>query len=254
VIKSIVMHVIDGSNIAPMERWYYKHHSAEIARRYGPWIQRYESWLPVQTPKEAQEYGWFNWRFTQIYWRDLPERGAKGEYAFTPPPYWLKRVASTFIPGQCSDDFKGDQLLSNEKYVLRWVQFIRYPEGVNKEKAEEWYVNTFAKEACQHEKMYRFFSSKTIVGLGGLPGVWRDCDKPFLKGGKDLQWDRISEMWFETFDDWRNFVITNPPVYTIPEWAETNKFPFLKLGEDFISTFLLEQPNNDFIAEKRIYL
>jgi hypothetical protein len=254
MIRSIVMHAIDSSNIAPMERWYYKQHSAEIARRYGTWIQRHESWMPVHAPLDAQEYGWFNWRFTQIYWRELPESGAKGEYAFTPPKHWLKRVVSSFIPAQCNNDFKGDQLLSEEKDVLRWVQFIRYPDGVDKKSADDWYINTFAKEACQHDKLYRFFSSRTLSGLGGLPGIWRDCDKAFLKGGKDLQWDRISEMWFETFADWRDFVKVNPPTYTVPVWAVIKKFPFLNVGIDFVSTFLLEQPNNDFIAEKRIYL
>jgi hypothetical protein len=254
MIRSLVLHDINPSNIAAMERWYYKDHSAEIARRYGPWMQRHESWMPVHTPIDAQEYGWFNWRLTQVYWRELPETGAKGEYAFTPPPYWFDRIINCFIPAQCTDDFKGSQLLNFEKYVLRWVQFIQFPEGVDKEEADRWYVDIFAKEACRHDKMYRFFSSKTIKGLGRLPGVWRECDKVFLKSGKALQWDRVSEMWFENFDDWRDFVKTNPPTYTAPKWAKTDAFPFLTPYEDFVSTVVLEQPNNDFIAEKRIYL
>lgn len=40
-----------------MERWYHRDHSAEIARRYGPWLARHESYLPVDAPVDARECG-----------------------------------------------------------------------------------------------------------------------------------------------------------------------------------------------------
>ena len=40
MIKSVVVHDIPMSQIAAMERWYYKDHAPEINRRYGPWLTR----------------------------------------------------------------------------------------------------------------------------------------------------------------------------------------------------------------------
>ena len=247
------MHMIDINHIAMMERWYYLQHSAEIARRYGPWLRRHESWMPVPIPEEAKEYGWFNWRLTQNYWQEQPKSGPRGELAFTPSPVPLVRCASTQIPAQCTEDFKGFDLLPYEKYNLRWVQFIRYPEGTDKESADHWYVETMAPALCGHDRLHRFFSSKTIWVEGGLPGVWRRQDLGCLKTGKDGEWDRVTEMWFETFDDWKDFV-RNTPECELPPWAERTSFPYLNPGDTFISTFVLEQPTNDFIAEKRVYM
>lgn len=251
--KSLVLHQIDIDDIAAMERWYYLQHSAEIARRYGPWLRRHESWMPVPVPEEATEYGFFNWRFTQTYWYEEPLPGPRGELAFTPPPVPLVRCASTHIPAQCTEDFKGHQLLPYEKETLRWVQFIRFPDNVAKEKADSWYVNVMAPAICSHDKMHRFFSSRTISVASGLPGVWRECDRSKLKSGKDRQWDRVTEMWFESFRDWRDFV-RNTPKVELPEWAEQSAFPYLTCGNNFISTFIVEQPTNDFLEEKRVYL
>ena len=58
-----------------------------------------------------------------------------------------------------------------------------------------------------------------------------------------VQWDRVTELWYDSFAAWRNAVIDNPPAYTLPEWATdpfypetTDKFPFFKPGVDFVST------------------
>lgn len=251
--RSLVLHQIDMDDIATMERWYYLQHSAEIARRYGPWLCRHESWMPVPAPEDAKAYGFFNWRLTQTYWREEPLPGPRGELAFTPSPVPLVRCASTHIPAQCTEDFKGYNLLPYEKENLRWVQFIRYPDGVDKERADRWYVEVMAPAVCKHHALHRFFSSKTIQVAGGLPGVWREQDRGRLKSGKDRQWDRVSEMWFESFRDWRDFV-THAPEVELPDWAQQTTFPYLNCGDTFISTFVVEQPTNDFLAEKRVYL
>ena len=88
---------------------------------------------------------------------------------------------------------------------------------------------------------------------GGLPGVWRRQDQGRLKTGKDRQWDRVSELWFDSYSSWRSFLAGLGGVCP-PPWAERDGYPFLTLGDSFISTFLVEQPNNDFLAERRVYL
>ena len=45
--------------------------------------------------------------------------------------------------------------------------------------------------------------------------------------------------------------MNHPPKFTKPEWATWDQFPFLKPGEDFIHTFILESPDHDFTRECR---
>jgi hypothetical protein len=46
MIRSIVVHDIPVDSVAAMERWYHRVHAPEIARRYGPWLTRHESFVP----------------------------------------------------------------------------------------------------------------------------------------------------------------------------------------------------------------
>ena len=50
VIKSIVLFDMDPNIVPAWERWYYEYHSPEVARRYGPWIARHESFVPHLQP------------------------------------------------------------------------------------------------------------------------------------------------------------------------------------------------------------
>ena len=51
-----------------------------------------------------------------------------------------------------------------------------------------------------------------------------------------------------------------PPAYTPPEWATDSfygnshpTYPFFKPGVDFVSTFLLERPSDEFLRDTRYY-
>jgi hypothetical protein len=64
-----------------------------------------------------------------------------------------------------------------------------------------------------------------------------------------------------SFSAWRNAVIDSPPAYTLPEWATdpfyfeaTDAFPFFKPGVDFVSSFILERPSDEFKRDTRYYL
>ena len=119
MLKSIVVHDIDMNHIAAMERWYFREHSAEIARRYAPWLTRHESYIPVPVMAEACAYGFYNWRVTEAWWREIPQIGPKGTFSFTVPPVW-PTVATCFIPVQPSEDYMGSEFQPFEKNVLRW--------------------------------------------------------------------------------------------------------------------------------------
>ena len=103
MIRSIVVHDIPTDDVAAIERWYHRVHAAEIVRRYGPWLARHESFVPVTPPPEAAAFGVYSWRVTDGWWRELPETGPRGTLCFTPPPVW-PRVATCFIPAQPTED------------------------------------------------------------------------------------------------------------------------------------------------------
>jgi hypothetical protein len=252
MIKSIVVHDIPINHIAAMERWYFREHTAEIVRRYGPWLTRHESFLPVFPPPEAQAYGFYNWRVTEGWWREIPETGPRGTFSFTVPPVWPK-VATCFIPAQPTEDFMGFELQAREKNVLRWYVLLKYPDDVASEEGEDWFLNVHAREVMKQPGLYRFFSYKVIKEPISLPGVWAPGKTP-PPDSVLHDWDRVCELWYETFDDWRKSVIEAPPHYTRPSWAKYEKYPFLEPYIDFVCSFILERPNDEFLRDSRGYL
>jgi len=253
MIKSIVLHDIPLDAYPAMERWYYRDHAAEIARRYGPWLTRHESYLPVPlVPPEAQAFGFYNWRLTECWWREIPLPGPRGALSYTPPPVW-PRVATCFVPAQPTEDFLGGDLLPQDKVGLRWYILLRYPRGVDKKEGEEWFLGTHAPEVMQQPGLYRFFSYRVIVNAPGLPGVWHPGASPPPEI-TDTRWDRVVELWYETFGAWRRAVLEKPPTYTAPPWDTHEVFPFLRPFEDFVCTFVLERPTDEFLRDLRSYL
>jgi hypothetical protein len=250
-IKSYAMHQIDINDYASTEHWYYTYHGPQLARRYGPWLDRFESYRPVPAPGEAKAYGLTNYLCTVGIWNGVPERGAKGELALTSP----KVHAHPFHflgPVQCTEDFKGSQIEPCEKAVLRWVQMFRYPRGIDKRKADDWYLNSFSEQACECESMFRFFSFRALEDGIHLPGEWKKDTYKDMKGKpEDHEWDRLSEMWFEDYSGWKQFVEKS---FTAPEWAIHEHYPFVKPEKDYRSCFLLERPDYDWLKSNHCFL
>lgn len=251
MIKSIVVHDIPIDAVPAMERWYHRDHSAEIARRYGPWLARHESYLPVDAPADARAFGFYNWRVTEAWWREVPSPGPQGALSFTLPPVW-PTVATCFVPPQPTEDFLGAYLQPHEKVGVRWVMLLKYPEGVSREEGERWFLETHAPETMKQPGLYRYFSYQVIQEPIGLPGVWPPGASP-PPGSYHPAWDRVSELWYETFSDWRRSVIESPPRYTKPAWATWDAYPFVKPFEGLVSSFLLERPNDEFLRDLRSY-
>ena len=252
MIKSIVVHDILMSHIAAMERWYYRDHAPEINRRFGPWLTRHESYLPVDAPAEARAYGFFNWRVTEGWWRKIPATGPQGNLSFTQPPVW-PRVATCFVPAQPTDDFMGGDLQPGQKHILRWYILFKYPQGVSFEEGEKWFLDTHAMDVMQQSGLYRFFSYRVIKDPIGLPGTWAPGSMPPADSILH-SWDRLIELWYETFEDWHTSVVLSPPAYRKPSWATRDSYPFVEPFVDFVSSFILERPNDEFWRDSRGYV
>lgn len=252
MLKSVVVHDIDMSRVAAMERWYWRDHAPEINRRFGPWLARHESYLPVDAPADARAYGFYNWRVTEGLWRELPQSGPRGNLAFTVPPAW-PRVATAFFAAQPTDDFVGGGIQPADCSVLRWYCLSRYPEGVGEADAERWLLGVHARELAALGSPFRAFSTLAHRDPVPLPGEWPADARP--PHGRVLPlWNRLTELWFETFDAWRHFVTALAPTLTPPPWAAGRAYPFLTPGVEFVSSFLLERPNDEFLRDARGYL
>jgi hypothetical protein len=253
MLKSVVMHDIPMEHIAAMERWYWGEHGPEINRRFGPWLARHESYLPVDAPADARRYGFFNWRVTEGTWRELPLTGARGNLAFTPPPVW-PRAAIGFFEAQPTEDFCGGDIVPNERPVLRWYCMTRYPTGVDPRAADDWFTGVHARELSKFAVPYRAFSTRRLAGPPQpLPGEWPASARP-PADKLMLAFDRLTELWFEDFGEWRQFVGELAPTLTRPPWTTTDDYPYLKLGVDFVSSFMLERPTDEFSRDSRGYL
>lgn len=254
MFRTVVFHDIPISDIASMERWYYSIHGPELVRRYGPWMQRFECFMPVNGfSVEREAFGLYNWRVTDGWWREAPPAGPEGTMALTSPPVFLTHHASCLIPPFPTEDFMGMDYQPHEKSVLRWRILFKYPDGVAKDEGEEWFLRTHVPETMKQSGLFRYFSYKAINDPIHLPGHWAP-DGALPAGIAVRGWDRMVEMWYENFDDWHHSVIEAPPRYTAPSWATYDKYPFFKPYSDFVSAFLLERPVDEFLRDARVYL
>jgi len=251
MLKSVVVHDIAINHIAPMERWYYRDHAPEINRRFGPWLTRHDSYLPVDAPADAREAGFYNWRVTEGYWREMPATGPRGNLAFTLPPA-EPRVATAFLPAQPTEDYLGGHLQPHERAVLRWYVLHRFPTGVSERDAESWFEDAHARQLKALPGVYRAFSTRAVREPTGLPGEWPPSARPHA-GNVLMQWDRLTELWFENFDDWRAFRSAARRSLR-PGWATHAEYPFVRPHQELVSSFLLERPTDEFWRDARGYL
>lgn len=252
MIRSFALHDIPMDHVAGMERWYYRDHAPEIVRRYGPWLSRFECYLPVNTPADALPYGFYNWRMTEGWWRELPGANSEGDPCFTPPPIWA-RVAACFVPPQPTDIYMVDDFLPLEKACLRWLVLLRYPEGVARKTADEWFRLVHAPEIARQPGLARFVSYRVVREVGHVPGRWRPDTLP-PDDRVQTSWDRVLELWFETFEDWRGWVKACDENCTRPDWRTRDDYPFVEPFTDLVSTFILERPSDDFLRDSRGYV
>lgn len=252
IVKSVVMHDIPMDRIAAMERWYFREHAAEIAWRYRPWMEKHDSYMPVDAPQEARVLGHYNWRVTECFWREIPLAGPRGHFAFTVPPVW-PLVATSFFPAQPTHDFMGGSIQPHEKQALRWYVLFKFPDGVSKEDGDAWFLDVHAKELMKQPGLYRLFATKAVREHFPLPGEWPDGKRPPMDTIHH-SFDWLIELWYETFADWRKGVLTDPPSYTKPAWATSAQYPFVPLRSHFASSFLLERPCDEFYRDSRGYL
>ena len=247
----IVFHNLLDENARPaMERWFRRYHVPEVLTQY-PWTNRYLLYRPVPAPEKADREGLYTYRIHENWATSFYERrGVKGLIGMELAP--IKdciQADIVHIPAEPTEDFVGSDWSFEKHSILRWIIAYRYPEGSDKEECDKFFLEVQAKEIMKMPGLIRFFSHKAIKFEGSaLPiTMKKEGDDKNLPEKYFRHWDRVSEIWFENNEDWTNAVINNPPAFTKPEWATSDKFPYLKPWKDFIHTFILESPDQDFM-------
>lgn len=250
--KMVIFHNLLDENARPaLERWFRHRHVPDVMVQF-PWTCRYLLYRPVPAPKGAEDAGLYTYRIHENWAPDISlRRGAKGMIQMTPEPgNHAVKAEIIHVPAEPTEDFLGNDWNYDEHTFVRWVMAYRYPKGADREECDRFFLETQAPEIMKMPGLIRFFSHKAIEFEGpALPLTTSDNkieeDSPVY----DMMmrhWDRLSELWFECNDDWTNAVINNSPEFTKPEWATCDRFPFLEPGIDFVHTFILETPDQDF--------
>jgi hypothetical protein len=244
--KLVVIHDLKDENDRPaLERWFRRHHVPEVLA-HGPATVRYQLFRCVPAPPGAENLGYFNYRVHEN-WCIGPRRGANGLLAMTKQPGAMDAVVLD-VPAEPTDDFLGGDSRFDDHTILRWLVAFRYPDGVPLEQGEDWFLNVHAPEMLHVPGVNRFFSYKAHLCANPLPqgDDFVEHYDLFYK-----QWHRLSEMWFDDGKSWTKAIVDGLPVLTPPLWATRDSYPFLVPGSEFVSTFILESPDNDFVREMR---
>lgn len=223
-------------NMVEADRYYFRFHSKEVVRFFGPWLRRYETYRAYDAPAEADRFGVLRGRYTEL-WYDSAESFKEAvpmTRPFTAPRqgwekfFGLPGGASTIVPAMPTEEFLGKEPIPEEKPILRWVCVFKYPDGVSLEEGEKWYLEVHSQEAKEQPGLLRYVSHRTI----------QPQPPPLL----DL-WHRVSELWYEDFASWRKAVVESPAQYTSPPWGKEE--PFV----DMVSTFVGYKPDVDFLRD-----
>lgn len=262
---SFIIDLPSMNELPEMERWYIRYHAPEALNMLGPWMTRYRSYRSVPPPPGAEQFGYYNYRVSELWFRDIKELppvvgmgdNQNGQTFELHWPRWMKQAVSNelydtkwkgkpegphpwsqvFVPAAPTEDFLG-RFTVDEKTFIRWYICFKYPDGVPVEEGEKWFLEVHSKEVMKQPGLIRYFSHRAV----DVPGV-----------SPQHPWHRIAEQWYENYNEWQKSVINSPPKYTAPRWAKNKKYPFLAPYTDFLSTFILERPTDDFLRDWRSY-
>lgn len=230
MIKHAFIGFLNGMNETDALRWYLRYHSKEVVRAVGPWLRRYETYKAYPPPAEAKRYGALGGFYTELWYASVEDHiEARANYRpYTPPPGgWGPAVtAVTVAPAMPTEDFLRKEPAPEERHVLRWCRFFKYPEGVSVADGEKWYLTVHSQEAKQQAGLLKYTSHRVL-------------EKPPVP----TPWHRIEELWYEDLEGWRKAVIESPPRYTAPAWRKEE--PFV----DYASAFVRYKPDYDFLRD-----
>jgi hypothetical protein len=241
MLKEVAIGVFDNApSMAETDRFYMRYHGPEITRLSGPWMTRYQLWLPYEPPEEAVERcGAVRGRYAELWYREDDFLDRPGLSGVTRSPFdenSTRKSGQTniMVPAKPTDVFYDSDPHPEKTPILRWITIIRYPEGVSVEDGEKWFLEIHAKEAVKQPGLLKFVSHLAWEnpGGGGIPGMPPPGAMGMPMMPERPSWVRMCEYWYTDFDAWRKAVLESPPKYTVPPWG--GEYPFVEIASTFI--------------------
>jgi hypothetical protein len=236
MIRQVVSGFLHGHDPIVAERWYYRYHSKECVRAFGPWLRRYETYKTLPPPPQAERFGVRNSFLTELWYANLEDYVEADPYnrKLTPMTSLPSGTAEVepchiLVTARPTEDFLGKEPALEEVSIMRWFCLFRYPEGVSPEEGERWYLDTHSQEVKEQPGLLKYVSHRAL-------------ENPLFSG----VWHRMSELWYENMDAWRRAVVDSPPRYTPPPW--NSEYPFVHL----VSVFVRNTPDVDFLKDNPI--
>ena len=244
MLKEVAIGVFDNApSQAEANRFYMRYHGPEITRLSGPWMTRYQLWLPYEPPEAAVNlFGAVRGRYAELWYREEDYLDRPEMRGVTQPPFIRNSKkksgqANVMVPANPTDVFYDSDPHPEKTPILRWITLIRYPDGVSVEEGEKWFLEVYAKEAVKQPGLLKFVSHKAVsFDNVEVPGTKMPAGMPAMK-----KWVRLCEYWYTDFNAWRKAVLDSPPDYTAPPWR--GSYPFV----DMASTFIPYYSDVDFL-------
>jgi hypothetical protein len=115
--------------------------------------------------------------------------------------------------------------------MLRWIFFLRYPDGVSKDEGERWYLGTHTQEAKRLRGLRRYRSWRAQPATVAPP--WTTVERL-------NRWDRVTELVWDDWAAWHDGAVVHVPQYT--------PAPYGPRGFESETIFIDETPDDDFLG------
>lgn len=235
MIRFIALWELEGNN-ATLDEWYRQTHSQEVLERVGPWLTRYWTYRSHRLGPDVDRFNVTRYRVTEMWYPSVEARDEASENmgVLSPAPPSHREpgdktlISRIFVPANPTERFVQFIPPRRERPYFRWLMMLRFPESVSTGEADAWYRDVHGPEIARMPGVLRFVSHKAI------PSPSRNQD-----------WARYSELWFNSYDDWKSAFLDAKLEFTKPRWG--GEFPFA----DMISAFTADRPDMDFLQMKR---
>ena len=110
--KEVAIGVMSNAPSHAEGDWYYmRYHGPEVARISGPWMTRYQLWLPYEPPGEAVErFGAVRGRYAELWFREDDYADRPSLKGATMPPWGTDNTRENkqtvvMVPANPTDEF-----------------------------------------------------------------------------------------------------------------------------------------------------
>lgn len=250
-----------------LQHWLYYYHIPESIAKFEPWVTKYAFYNALPTPPEGERFGTYRMQLTEHYWMvnpmsqeslvnslneyfpldalkwqgTIPDddgqgRMADGEAARSSggdngcPPFIF-----AFLPIFWEQDLKGQGRTMVDGPNYRWLFLVSYPDG-RKEEGDRWMMEEILPAFAAMPETTRIMTSRVKKEINGN------------------HMDRCVEIWFDGPEEWYQCAVVRAREFKKPDWAQCDRFPYLRPQFQFASLFLSDIATCDNLKQYRGYL